>query len=140
MAAIWLSLTFCGCDSPPSAADLPVWTPSDHDHADEKGRVASGAQAPPAASGSKADGNRALVEATWRSQCATCHGVTGHGDGPNGPAVRASDLTRPDWQSSVTDAQLAASITNGKGRMPKFDLPPALLSGLVSRIRASRGI
>lgn len=53
--------------------------------------------------------------------------------------VKAQDLTRPDWQSNVTDEQLVAAITNGKGRMPKFDLPPTLLSGLVARIRASRG-
>jgi predicted metal-binding protein len=52
--------------------------------------------------------------------------------------VKAQDLTRPDWQASVTDAQLVAAITNGKGRMPRFDLPPALLSGIVARIRASR--
>jgi cytochrome c oxidase cbb3-type subunit 3 len=128
-----------GCDSPPSAADLQVWTPTDHDRSDEKERVASGAQAAATPGGSKEDGNRVLVEATWRSQCATCHGPIGHGDGPNGPMVKAQDLTRADWQSSVTDEQLAAAITNGKGRMPKFDLPPALVSGIVARIRASRG-
>jgi cytochrome c oxidase cbb3-type subunit 3 len=134
-----LVLALCRCDSPPSAAGLQVWTPSDHDRSDEKERLASGAQASPGQGGSKEEGNRTLVEATWRSQCAACHGPVGHGDGPNGPMMKATDLTRADWQSSVTDAQLAASITNGKGRMPKFDLPPALLSGIVSRIRASRG-
>lgn len=138
-ATVCLLLALCGCDSPPSAANLQTWTPADHDRSDEKERVASGAQAAPPANGSKEDGNRALVEATWRNQCATCHGLTGHGDGPNGPMVKAQDLTRPDWQSSVTDEQLVAAISNGKGRMPKFDLPPALLTGIVARIRASRG-
>ncbi len=137
--AAFLCLVVSACDSPPSAADLQVWTPADHDRSDEKERVASGAQAAPATGGSKEDGNRALIDATWRSQCATCHGMTGHGDGPNGPMVKAQDLTRPDWQSSVTDAELAAAIANGKGRMPKFDLPPSLVSGIVARIRASRG-
>jgi cytochrome c oxidase cbb3-type subunit 3 len=139
MVAACLLLASSGCDSPPSAAELPVWAPADHDRSDEKERVASGAQAAPATGSSKEDSNRALVEATWRSQCAPCHGVSGRGDGPNGPMVKAQDLTRPDWQSNVTDEQLVAAITNGKGRMPKFDLPPTLLSGLVARIRASRG-
>src|ERR1700733_7914028 len=137
--AVCLAFAVTGCDSPPTASDQAVWTPADHDRSDEKERVASGAQAAPAAAGSKEDGNRALIEATWRNQCATCHGPTGHGDGPKGPMVKAQDLTRPDWQSSVTDEQLVAAITNGKGRMPKFDLPATLLSGIVARIRASRG-
>jgi hypothetical protein len=142
LASVALSLGMLvlgGCDSPPTALDLPEWTPQDHDHSDEKERVASGAQAAPAGSGSKEDGLHVLVESTWRNQCASCHGLVGHGDGPNGPMVKASDLTRADWQSSMTDAQIAASITNGKGRMPRFDLPPNVVSGLVGRIRASRG-
>ena len=146
-AAPGLILLFCavgplvlgGCESPPSAADLPEWSPKDHDHSEEQARVASGAQAAPAASGAKDDGSRALVEATWRNQCASCHGLVGHGDGPNGPMVKATDLTAVAWQSGLTDAQIAASITNGKNRMPRFDLPPNVVSGLVARIRASRG-
>ena len=79
-----------GCDSPPAAASVPEWTPADHDHSDDKQNVASGAQVAGAAG--KDDGSRALVEVTWRNQCATCHGALGHGDGPNGPMVRATDL------------------------------------------------
>src|ERR1017187_2244174 len=58
---------FAGCESPPAAADLKEWTPQDHDHSDDKQNVASGAQVAPAASGSKDDGTRTLVEATWRN-------------------------------------------------------------------------
>jgi mono/diheme cytochrome c family protein len=126
-------------ESPPAAADLREWSPDDHDHADEKTRLASGAQAAPAASGSKDDGNRVLIETTWRSQCATCHGFVGHGDGPNGPAVKATDLTKVDWQTNRTDMEIAQSIVSGKGRMPKFDLPPNVVAGLVMRIRSSKG-
>jgi mono/diheme cytochrome c family protein len=119
---------------------LKEWSPPDHDRSDEKERVASGAQAAPAASGaSKEDGNRVLIETTWRTQCATCHGFVGHGDGPSGPAVKATDLTTADFQANRTDPELAASIVNGKGRMPRFDLPPATVAGLVARIRSSRG-
>jgi hypothetical protein len=54
--------------------------------------------------------------------------------------VHAADLTRPDWQSTVTDEQIATSIVNGKGKMPAFaNLPPKLVAGFVARIRASRG-
>jgi hypothetical protein len=137
--ALTLASGIAGCDSPPSAADLKAWTPDDHDKKDEKQRVAQGGQPTPAGSGARPDGNMAFIETTWRNQCGPCHGLIGHGDGPNGPMNKATDLTKDDWQSSMSDAQIAASITNGKGKMPRFDLPPNVVSGLVSRIRASRG-
>ena len=52
--------------------------------------------------------------------------------------VKAPDLTQADWQSKVTDEQIAQVITSGKNRMPKFDLPPDVVAGLVARIRSSR--
>jgi cytochrome c oxidase cbb3-type subunit 3 len=125
-----------GCDRPPSESEAKEWTPGDH--SEEKGRPTN-AQAPqPRQQGDAGDG-RILIEMTWRNQCAQCHGPIGHGDGPNGPMVQAKDLTKEDWQKSVTDAQLAESIKNGKNRMPKFDLPDAVVQGLVVRIRASKG-
>jgi cytochrome c oxidase cbb3-type subunit 3 len=126
-----------GCDRP-SEGEIHTWTAADHDRAEENTRVASGAQAQAKGAGG-ADNNRQLVELTWRQQCATCHGAIGHGDGPNGPMVKASDLTRDDWQKAMTDEQIAQSIQNGKGKMPKFDLPQTVLAGIVQRIRASRG-
>jgi mono/diheme cytochrome c family protein len=80
-----------------------------------------------------------LVDITWRQQCATCHGATGRGDGQMGPMVHAPDLSREDWQSQVTDAQIAASIKNGKGKMPRFDVPDPVIQGLVARVRATQG-
>jgi len=54
--------------------------------------------------------------------------------------VHAADLTRPDWQATMTDAHLAGSIVSGKGKMPPFpNLPAKIVAGLVARIRASRG-
>jgi cytochrome c oxidase cbb3-type subunit 3 len=134
-AGLLLLVLLGACDRP-ADGEIQTWTAADHDHAEESARVAAGAQASGKAGGM---GDRQLIELTWRQQCATCHGAIGHGDGPNGPMVKASDLTRPDWQSSVTDEQLALSIQNGKGRMPKFDLPPTVLAGIVQRIRASKG-
>src|SRR5262249_10136725 len=80
----------------------------------------------------------ALIELTWGRQCASCHGPEGRGDGPNGPGVQAPDLARESWQATVTDDQIARTIRNGKNRMPKFDLPDAVVAGLVRRIRGLR--
>jgi cytochrome c oxidase cbb3-type subunit 3 len=52
--------------------------------------------------------------------------------------VRAPDLTRDEWQSKVTDTEIAASIRNGKGKMPAFNVPGPVLEGLVTRVRATR--
>ena len=53
--------------------------------------------------------------------------------------VRAPDLTREDWQSKVTDREIAATIKGGKGKMPNFDVPDPVIDGLVARVRATRG-
>ena len=54
--------------------------------------------------------------------------------------VKATDLTSEKWQAATNDAQIIASIKNGKNRMPAFtDLQPQVVAGLVARIRASRG-
>ncbi len=95
------------------------------------------ASAPRASASGTSGTNRveAFVDMAWRSQCARCHGLSGHGDGPDGAFVRAPDLTRPDLQARVTDQDMANVIANGKNRMPKFDLPPEVVAGLVRRIR-----
>ena len=80
-----------------------------------------------------------LVDLTWRQQCTSCHGPMGRGDGQMGPMVQAPDLTRADWQSKVTDAEMAATIKTGRNEMPRFDLPDPVLSGLVARIRSLQG-
>jgi cytochrome c oxidase cbb3-type subunit 3 len=117
------------CDRPPSAENLPEWTPKDHDRVEEsakqKARGTLDASSP-----------EALVEATWRSQCATCHGAQGRGDGPTGPMVKATDLSNAEWQGKTSDADIAAVIKNGKGKMPKFDLPDPVLQGIVARVRS----
>ncbi len=146
------------CDRPPPAESLKEWSPGDH-HSSDDDKLAQGAQQaaaprakvrPPAAGaapeasaattrGATGDDVAQLVELAWRQQCATCHGATGHGDGQLGPMVRAPDLTREDWQSRVTDGEIAATIKSGKGKMPNFDVPEPVLEGLVARVRASRG-
>lgn len=126
-----------GCDRPPSSSDLREWSPRDHDRAEEANRIRSGQQ--PGA-GPQLSALEALAEATWRSKCGDCHGPMGAGDGPKGAQVKASDLTRPDWQASVTDQDIAGVIRRGKNQMPAFpDLQDDALNGLVARIRKFRG-
>ncbi len=135
------------CDRPPAADGLREWTSADHDRSDEKEKLQAGAQAtgargpkgPPQGAGQAGGGVDALVDATWKAQCLRCHGPIGHGDGPEGPMVKAPDLTRGDWQDTIQDAEIAAVISNGKNKMPKFELPAPVVQGLVARIRASRG-
>ncbi|MCS6900627.1 MAG: cytochrome c [Myxococcales bacterium] len=120
MLTTWLVST--GCDRHVTRE----WTPADHD--------GFSANSPPRADPAQAQAH--LVEVTWHRQCATCHGPAGRGDGPNGPMVQAPDLTQPTWQESVSDAQIAQAILQGKGKMPRFELSPTTVAGLVQRVRA----
>lgn len=132
-AALVLTATvLAGCDRAP--ADSREWRPADHESLDQAPATAP-TQRPPSK-----ETDQTLVEVAWQRSCASCHGPTGRGDGPEGPMVRAPDLTRADWQARVTDAQLAETIRGGRNRMPAFgDLPASVIDGLVRRIRASRG-
>lgn len=120
-----LALLGVGCGRGPTRE----WTPEDHDNASPN----------PPAKADPAEAQAQLIDVSWSRQCAVCHGPGGHGDGPNGPMVQAPDLTRAEWQSSVNDEQIARVIREGKGRMPRFDLPPAIVAGLVQRVRQLRG-
>jgi mono/diheme cytochrome c family protein len=80
----------------------------------------------------------AAVASLFRVRCASCHGEVGRGDGlgiPQGAQVR--DLSDPEWQASVTDAEIAAVIAGGRGLMPRFDdsINARGISGLVTHIR-----
>lgn len=127
-----IAATLAAC----SRGEVREWTPADHDQeesvAQQPGAVAGAQRQSPAEEAAQ------LVDIAWERQCATCHGMRGRGDGPNGPMVNAPDLTQAEWQSSVTDAQIASVITQGKGRMPRFELPPAVIDGLVQRVRQIR--
>jgi cytochrome c oxidase cbb3-type subunit 3 len=148
LGAVLVAVLVCACERAPAADSLPEWTQADH-HSTDDGRLASGMQAPgPAAKGAAGGDNGGagaggkasevdqLVELTWRQQCTTCHGPLGHGDGQMGPMVQAPDLTLGDWQSKISDAEMATLIKMGRNRMPAFNLPDPVLAGLVTRIRS----
>jgi mono/diheme cytochrome c family protein len=120
------------CDRAPSPAGLPDWSPADHDQ--EPGRPPR-ANAKQGARTADAGGTAALVEVAWRAQCTKCHGPEGRGDGPEGAIYKAADLAA----SKATDEEIATTIRKGKGKMPKFDLPDDVVTGLVARVRSFRG-
>lgn len=79
--------------------------------------------------------------AVYDSKCALCHGKDGAGL-PNWKSSGQPDFTKPDWQKSHTDQQLADSIKNGKGKfMPAFKskLSEEETGAVVQRIRAFGG-
>lgn len=113
------------------------WGPDDHD---QEGASTTQQQAAPNGSApSVADETRFLVETAWNSNCTTCHGRGGQGDGPQGPMVKAPNLTDPALLDKRTDADLAKVIRGGRNKMPAFaSLPDSVVAGLVARIRSSR--
>jgi len=71
----------------------------------------------------------------WKQNCTPCHGAVGRGDGPRGPMLKATNLSDPTWQSSVTDERIAEVIKRGKGAMPPFNLPDGTIANLVKLVR-----
>ena len=137
-----LSLFLVACETAPPVDSLVDWTPADH-HSSDDDKATRGAQAPNSAvkmgAAGKGDDVASLVDLAWRQQCTSCHGPTGRGDGQMGPMVQAPDLTRAEWQSKVSDAEMATIIKTGRNRMPRFDLPAPVITGLVARIRSLQG-
>jgi cytochrome c6 len=72
----------------------------------------------------------ALVFSTWsvadtgadlfKAKCAMCHGPNGAGDTALGKNLKLRDMGSADVQKQ-SDADLNGIITNGKGKMPKYD-------------------
>ena len=120
------------CDPAPS--DVREWTPADHDQPTSTPGAANPRSPATARPGAEID----LVQLAWEKNCTTCHGPRGRGDGPQGPMLRAPDLTRAEWQDRVSDAEIAETIHKGRNKMPSFDLPPQVIQGLVLRIRAAK--
>jgi mono/diheme cytochrome c family protein len=72
-----------------------------------------------------------LTNPTFQKNCAMCHGKTAEGRHFGGPSLVS------DKVSAMSDDELRAVITNGKGRMPKYagKLTPQEISTLVEQIK-----
>lgn len=111
---------------------LREWRPEDHDSG-----VTS---ASPITAAPSNDDPHASARALFTAQCASCHGTGGRGDGPMAAIFRPADLSAAALQSSRSDTELAAAITQGRGRMPAFgqSLRPEAVGALVRLIRSWR--
>lgn len=70
----------------------------------------------------------------FKSKCAACHGADGTGSAM-GKKMGAHDFTGAEVQK-MSDADLTATITNGKNKMPPYkSLKPEDVKGLVAYIR-----
>jgi cytochrome c6 len=78
----------------------------------------------------------AAAEATYKAKCAMCHGADGKGETPTGKAMKAKDFASEDVQK-MSDADLSAAISAGKGKMPAFKtLTSEQVKDLVAYVRA----
>jgi cytochrome c6 len=80
--------------------------------------------------------SEAAGAAVYKEQCVGCHGADGSGNTPMGKSLKAGDLRKPEIQAKK-DAELAASIEKGKGKMPpaKGKLSAAQIGQVVDYIR-----
>jgi len=77
--------------------------------------------------------------ATFKSKCAMCHGADGKGTSV-GKSMGAHDFTSAVVQGQ-SDADLTATITKGKGKMPAYGgkLSDEQIKDLVAYIRTLKG-
>lgn len=76
--------------------------------------------------------------AIYQAKCSTCHGKDGRGI-PNWRAKGQPDFTDAGWQKARSDAQIAETTKNGKGKfMPAFKakLTDEEIAAVVARVRA----
>jgi mono/diheme cytochrome c family protein len=91
-----------------------------------------------------------VAREVFDSVCFTCHGSTGHGDGPGAAALNPKPRTFVDvaWQDSISDEMVKkvivlGGVANGKTAVmpahPQFKGNDEVLSGLVQIVRGFRG-
>ena len=100
-----------------------------------------------ACGGDDGDGSPGDVgAANFNKLCVTCHGATGHGDGPGAAALDPKPRTFTDkkWQSSVTDDHIKKVILYGGAAVgksaampaqPQLRSKPEVLTALVAHVR-----
>ena len=90
------------------------------------------------------------AEELFSSLCFTCHGSSGHGDGPGAGVLQPKPRSFADvaWQDSVTDEHIKKAIVFGGAAVGKSPMMPAqpqlkgqeaTLEGLVRIVRGFKG-
>jgi len=81
----------------------------------------------------ESDHSGGVGQATYGSQCAVCHGANRAGAPPAFPSLVGID-------KRLTDAQIASTILQGRGRMPSFpSLDDAHLKALIAYLKTPAG-
>jgi mono/diheme cytochrome c family protein len=61
------------------------------------------------------------TEKTWKSKCASCHGVDGKAQTDQGKKFGIKDYSTAEFHAGQTDADLKKAIVDGKGQnMPAY--------------------
>jgi len=73
---------------------------------------------------------------TFKAKCAMCHGADGLATTPTAKNFKVVSFKDPS-QVKLTDAELTASTTNGKGKMPAYKdkLTDAQIKDVIGYIR-----
>lgn len=83
-----------------------------------------------------ANADTAAAEATYKAKCAGCHGPDGKGETATGKMMKVKNFSLEEVQK-MSDADLTAAITSGKGKMPPYKtLTADQVKDLVAYIRA----
>ncbi len=125
------------CREPP-LRDTCEWSPSDHVQPESAAPSPSPRRAAPRTE--RSTDPLAAATALWNVTCASCHGRSGHGDGPAAPGPIVS-FASTEWQRANDDAAITAVITQGRGLMPPFGetIAPTGIEALVNLIRRFGG-
>ena len=99
---------------------------------------ATSATATPAESTGGGGAGSMDAAAIFKQKCATCHGPTGHGDGPLAASLNPKPRNYHDkaYMSTRTDEDLYNSIFNGKSAMPPWGKSGQLTSAQVHEMVA----
>ncbi|MDT4968818.1 MAG: hypothetical protein QOJ64_3555 [Acidobacteriota bacterium] len=76
----------------------------------------------------------------YGNSCASCHGSDGRAKTFKAKFNGAKDLTKPEWQESVSDSHIFNVISNGRKKMPPFGakFSQARIEALVRFVRGLR--
>lgn len=97
----------------------------------KEGAAPSAGTAPEAKAAPSAASAAAEADEIFANRCVTCHGATGHGDGPGSASLepKPRNFADPAWQSAVTDEHIEKIIVYGGaavGRSPSMPSNPDL--------------
>ena len=83
---------------------------------DAGARSAPAPSGPPAPSGAAVAAPDKKTERLWKAKCASCHGMDGKAQTDKGKEMKVRDMTTPQYQKRLSDADLRKSMVEGINR------------------------